>query len=385
MDGDLLESYLISRYFTLIFTTMKIVTVSLLNNVPLNTWWKSGSFFVNNTLWKNNDLLFLYFHKEWEQKWEIPNRIAFNAKYINKKFRFKFLPDFLQKMNYEFLFNKWELKNIKADVILLEFPYLYHIAKIISKQNNNCPIYLLEHNIEYQYYKREWSKLWWFIKIYERYVLKHVSKIITVSKHDYEYIKQSKLNKSVYLIKHWVADEIYNPNWESHCFNNAKFNILFYWSLKSEFNKKALYYLYNEISPRLWDEYQINVCWRNVDNIPDKNNLKFHWFVEKIEDYIRWCDAVIAPITETVWVNMRILESLYCWKIVLTNSACLKWLDEDLKDAVFMCDSIEDYLKILNKLLSDKKYRLECEKKIKNTINKYIEDWEKILNTIFVD
>lgn len=360
---------------------MKITTISLLNNTPLNTWWKSASFFVNNTLWKENDLLFLYFHKEENQQWVTPENITFKTKYVNKKFKFSLLPDLLQKMNYEFLFSKWELKNIKTDIVLLEFPYLYHIAKIISHYNNNCPIIMMAHNIEHQYYKREWSKLWWLIKLYEDFVLRRVNKIISISQHDYEYIK--KLNKNVNLIKLWVSSEVYKPEWDSHDFNNWKFNILFYWSLKLQFNRNALNFIYNELSPKLWDRYQINVCWKNTDNMDDKDNLKFQWFVEKIENYIRWSDIVIVPVKETVWVNMRILESLYCWKIVLASSACVKWLDEDLRDVVFACDGIKDYAELLNKLSSDKKFKLEQEKKIKEVVRKYINKNEKLLNEIF--
>ena len=363
---------------------MKIVTVSLLKNTPLNTWGKSASFFVNNALWKGNNLLFLYFHKEENQQWITPWQILFKTKYIGKKFKFKRIPDFLQKMNYEFLFNKWELKDIKTDVVLLEFPYLYHIAKIISKQNNNCPIYLLEHNIEYQYFKREKSKLRQFVKLYEMFVLKRVNKILCISDHDYQFINNLRINKNTYLLKLGVSSEIYRPQWNSFKFNNNKFNLLFYWSLKALFNKNALSYLYNEIAPQLWaSTYQINVCGKNVDDIQDKNNVKFHWFVDKIEDYIRWCDAVIVPIKDTVWVNMRILESLYCWKIVITTAACLKWLDETLRDIVFVCDNINDYVKTLDRLSSDKKYKKEREKKIKKSIKSYIETNEKYLNDIF--
>ena len=342
---------------------MKITTVSLLNNTPLNTWWKSASFFVNNALWKENDLLFLYFHKEENQQWVTPKNISFKKKYVNKELKFSWLPDLLQKMNFEFLFSKWELKSIKTDTVLLEFPYLYHIAKIISRFNNNCSIIMMAHNIEHQYYKREWSKVWRLIKLYENYVLKRVNKIICISHHDYEYIR--KINKNVDLIKLWVSSEIYTSDWDAHNFGNWRFNILFYWSLKLQFNKEALNFVYNELCPKLWDKYQVNVCWKNVDNLEDKNNLKFQWFVERIEDYIRWSNVVIVPIKQTAWVNMRILESLYCWKIVLTTSACLKWLDEDLKEAVFVCDKVEDYVDILNKLSSDKKFKENQEKKIK--------------------
>ena len=381
MDGVLLENILRNNDFYFNYYTMKIVTVSLLKNTPLNTWWKSASFFVNNALWKKNELLFLYFNKEENQQWVTPKDIPFKTKFIDKNLRFSWLPDLLQKMDLEFLFSKEELKNIKTDVVLLEFPYLYHIAKIISKNNNNCPIIMLAHNVEHQYYKREWSKLWWLIKLYEDYVLKKVDKILCISNHDYEYIK--KINKNANLIKLWVSSEIYTPNWDAHNFDNWKFSILFYGSLKLQFNKEALNFVYNDLCPKLWENFQINVCWKNVDNMEDKNNLKFQWFVEKIEDYIRWSDAVIVPIKQTVWVNMRILESLYCWKIVLTTPACLKWLDEDLREAVFVCDTVDDYLRILEKLQKDKEYKLGQEGKIKGIVKKYVNNNEKFLNDIF--
>jgi len=362
---------------------MKIATVSLLNNIPLNTGGKSASFFVNNTVWKYHKLNFYYFYQENNQEWEIPNWINFTSKYIKKKFKFSFFPDLLQKMNYEFILSKWELKDIKADIVLLEFPYLYHLAKIISKNNNNCPIYLLAHNIEYQYYKRENSKLWRFIKIFEEYIFKKVTKIICISKHDCQHIKKLWLN-NVNLMKLWVSDEIYNLNWQSYNFNNNKFNILFYWSLKASFNQNALKFIYNDLCPNLWNDFLVNVCWKNVNNIQDKENIKFHWFVEKLEDYIRWCDVVIVPIKETVWINMRILESLYCWKIVLASSSSMKWLDVDLEKLVFKCDTVDDYINILEKLQKDKKYRLACEKDIKEAISNYIANWEEILKDIFI-
>jgi hypothetical protein len=94
------------------------------------------------------------------------------------------------------------LKNIKTDLVLLEFPYLYHIARIISKNNNSCPIYLLEHNIEWKYLKGENSKIWRFVKIFEEYVIKNVTKVLAISLNEYEYIKNSKLNDNVILLEH---------------------------------------------------------------------------------------------------------------------------------------------------------------------------------------
>jgi hypothetical protein len=45
-----------------------------------------------------------------------------------------------------------------------------------------------------------------------------------------------------------------------------------------------------------------------------------------------------------------------------------------LRDTVLVCENVEDYIKILGKLQKDKKYKLECESKVKHVINKYTKD-----------
>jgi len=210
---------------------MEITTISLQNNIPIRNWWTSCSFYINNIIWQKHKLNFLYFLKDNNQIWEIPMQINFSSQYIHNSHTISLLPKLLQRMNFEFLFWNSELKKIKTEIILLESPYLFHIAKIISKHNNNCPIYLLEHNIESEYYRREWFKFWKIIEFYEKWVLKRVNKVFTISKHDYLYFKNLNFLKNISYLKLWVSKEIFSPDWDKYDFNTNKLNILFYWSL----------------------------------------------------------------------------------------------------------------------------------------------------------
>jgi hypothetical protein len=49
-------------------------------------------------------------------------------------------------------------------------------------------------------------------------------------------------------------------------------------------------------------------------------------------------------------------------------------LNKDLEKLVFKCDTADDYIKTLENLQKDTKYKLGYEKNIKDTIKKYIKD-----------
>lgn len=363
---------------------MKITTVSLLNNIPISSWWTSLSFFVNNILWKNSELTFLYFHQEEDRKGFIPKSNSFSSRFISKSFKFPLFPTLLQKMSFEFLFSQKALKGIKTDIVLLEFPYLYHIAKIISRNNNNCPIYLLEHNIEWKYYKADWSKIWRLIKIFEQYVIKHVSKVIAISPNDFSFLQKQWLNSNITLLEPWVLTDIYSPEGNVFNFNNGKFNILFYGSLNTAMNKYALEYIYHELSETLPNDYFIHIGGKNVSKFIDKKQLQFLGFVPRIDDYIRGADVVIIPIKNGAWVKIRLLESLYCGKVVLASKEALEGLPQILRTVVFECNSSEEYLKILEKLRWNLQYKSDCEKRVREAVTLYIEDNEKKVSDIFI-
>jgi hypothetical protein len=259
---------------------MKIAVISLIDIIPLNTGGKMGSFYLINTVAKKFDVDFYYFEKIENEKGLIP-KINFKRHYLKSNINLP-LPSFLKKMHFEFLFDKKELKKIKCDIVYLDFPYLYHIAKIVSKYNNNAPIILVEHNIEWQYYKQNNSKLWYLIKLWEEFVVKNVDAVICISEKDYKYWKNKYPNKKIYFVEHGVVGEVFNPNGKKFKFEDNKFNLLFYGKLDVEQNIWALRFIKNRLVPLLDEKTIVNVFGSGKvkeDLIKDKK-IKYYGLVK---------------------------------------------------------------------------------------------------------
>ena len=362
---------------------MKIAVISLIDIIPLNTGGKMGSFYLINTIAKKFDVDFYYFEKIENEKGLIP-KINFKRHYLKSNINLP-LPSFLKKMHFEFLFDKKELKKIKCDIVYLDFPYLYHIAKMVSKYNNNAPIILVEHNIEWQYYKQNNSKLWYLIKLWEEFVVKNVDAVICISEKDYKYWKNKYPNKKIYFVEHGVVDEVFNPNGKKFKFEDNKFNLLFYGKLDVEQNIWALRFIKNKLVPLLDEKTIVNVFGSGKvkeDLIKDKK-IKYYGLVENPAEYIRGADLVIVPLNNNAGVKMRILESLYCGKVVLTTPQGAEGLPNELKDLVIVCKDEKEFIEKINYFKINKDKLSEKEKEIIEKINEYGEKSEKIILRTF--
>ena len=357
---------------------MKIAVISLINIIPLNSGGKMGSFYLINNIAKKFDVDFYYFEKINDQKGIIP-KINFKINSLKSNINL-LLPSFLKKMHFEFLFSKKTLKKIKCDIVYLDFPYLYHIAKIVSTKNKNTPIILVEHNVEWQYYKQNNFKLWYVIKLWEEFVVKKVVAVICVSKKDYKYWKNKHPNKKIYFIEHGVIDEIFNPYGKTFKFQNNKFNLLFYGKLDIEQNIWALRFIKSKLIPLLDKETIVNIfgSGKVKEELISDKKIKYYGLVENPAEYIRGADLVIVPLNNSAGVKMRILESLYCGKVVLTTPQGAEGLPNELKDLVIVCNNEKEFIEKINYFKINKS-RLS-KKEIIKKINEYREkSREKIL------
>lgn len=365
---------------------MKICTISLINNQPINTGGKSLSYYVNSLLSKKHTVQFYYFEDTGESIW-LSYTAWFEPIHIQKEnpWFFRLFPAFLQKMHFEFLmWNRSELRKIQTDCILLEFPYLYHIAKSISKRNNNCPIILLEHNIEWQYFRSSGSILWILVYFFEMYVLRRIKNIITISPKDAEYLKEHYRSKSIYSLEPWVISEIYTKEWEKFNYNTG-WNILFYGRLDAPTNNEALQYLMSEIVPSLPENTRLNIFWSGkIDTKMFQDKwIVFHGTVPSPVPYIRWADMMIVPIKNAAWVKIRLLEWLYCEKIILCSPEAAEWLHPLLQECVIICKETKNYIDTIQKLIIDMEYRRHQEDTITKNIARYKELNENSIYTIF--
>jgi glycosyltransferase involved in cell wall biosynthesis len=105
--------------------------------------------------------------------------------------------------------------------------------------------------------------------------------------------------------------------------------VLFFWSFEYKPNIEALEIINTEIIPNSNNEILFMVIWKWIENFSTKNtNIKYIGYVPNIEDYIIWSDLVIAPLISGGWTKLKIIESLWYWKKVITTEIWWEWIEK---------------------------------------------------------
>ncbi len=367
----------------------ELIGVTLIKPVPLNSGGKLVTFNIMNMFSEKTRSVLIYLEDRNEKAGTLPD-INFELKTLSLNSRLskllgfilRIFPKQLRAFHPEHLFNN-ELRNIKADVVYLDFPYLFHIAWLISKQYN-APIILGEHNIEWKYYKNDNSILWRAIKLWEEFVISHVDAVITISYADYKYLKSMFPDKRIiYLLP--LLPEVYNyniPKTESnvHLHSERCFNLLFYGRLDVPQNQYALRFI-REICGVLPDGVCIHIFGsgnfqRILGNLLKKcKKVRFYGTVDNPLDYVERTDAVLVPLRNSGGVKLRVLESLYLGKIVFATPEAVEGLPPQLRELVFVFNNELEFFKLLESVRTfDKK---ELRKRAFRTRSRFISEVQK--------
>jgi len=327
----------------------KLAYLSLIDIFPVNTGGKSVAYDFLLKYSKEYDVTLYFLEKSvFREKGFIPKKIPFKIIHIKKHSFLNKLP-LIKKFHLELLSNTHELNMIKCDVVHLDFPYLYPIAKKIAKQNN-ANLILGAHNIEWKYYRMNKNIFWPILKIYENFVFRHVDKIKVISKSDYDYLSDFKnLKNKLEYVPSDVNKSIFNPYGKKHNYDKKYINLLFYGNLSTEQNIWALNYLKKKILSKLNEKYLLNVFGIGLRNESLVEDYKINYFgpIDNPAEYIRGCDAVIVPLNNGAGTKIRVLESVMCGKKVLVSLPVYEGLSKNFKKRVILCRNDKEFIKNL--------------------------------------
>ena len=91
------------------------------------------------------------------------------------------------------------------------------------------------------------------------------------------------------------------------------------------------------INPKLqkkWFNYKIFICWWGLDEDKYKNtdSIIYTGFISDIEKYIKGCDIMINPILSGWGVKTKVIESLACWKTIISTIKWAEWVVLDVTE-----------------------------------------------------
>lgn len=303
---------------------------------PPTTWWSRFIYNFLKFLSNKNNVFFINEKNNSSYKNDLENIKTFE---IIKNWKIKFL-DFLLIIKIIKI-----IKENKIDVIIMEYPwfwlYIYFVKKITWVK-----VILQEHNLEFERFKS--NKYWWWkiLYYYEKWVYKIVDDIFYISSEDKKNAEKYFWIKNKWQIcNYWINSNLFNTNWnqdskaklkEQYKINENKKIISFFWKLDYYPNTEALDIIFENIYPKLIEKklnFKLIINWNPIpEKYKNLKNIIFTWNVINIQDYIKWCNIMINPILSWWWVKTKVIESIACWKTIISTKKWAEWINEQITD-----------------------------------------------------
>lgn len=234
------------------------------------------------------------------------------------------------------------VKEEKADVILLEYPY-HAIAAYRAKQTTGAKIILHQHNIEHLRFK-QLGKWWWrLLKSYEAWACRKADLILFKTEEDRNHaVENFGITEDKCLIVPYGIEEP-TPAQEDirtkHRIKEDEKLLLFAGTLDYEPNAEAVKNIYEKLVPQLEQlgtSYKVLICGRN--KFPSFQYLKNYIHanvvqageVEDIAPYFQSADVFINPVLSGGGVQTKIIDALAHNCNVVAFDRCLQGIDSSV-------------------------------------------------------
>lgn len=247
-------------------------------------------------------------------------------------------------------------KKIKADAIILEYPY-HAIAGILAKKLLNITYILHEHNIEFARFKHL-GKWWWkLLFYYEQWACQHADLIFFKTKEDVSTaVALFGLNAKKCCVVPYGIEKYKPPKKETIRqqlqLTGSEKIILFAGTLDYKPNAEAVVHIFRKLVPELEKSnelFKILICGRlKKKAFQYLKELKhphvlFLGEVENIEPYYSISDVFINPVLYTGGVQTKIIEALAFHVAVVAFHPALAGIETALAASKIFAVENEDW------------------------------------------
>lgn len=254
----------------------------------------------------------------------------------------------------------------------------------------NC--LLTEHNVEYLRYLR-WiekekniikkiyiKKQYEDLKQYETNTIKKFKTCVVMSKYDQSILEKYATNTTFKIIPNGTDTEYFKPEISRH---DVK-SLIWVGGMIQWPNIDAVEYFVTEVFPLIIakdPDIIFNVVGADPIKILYKskyaNNIRVHGFVDDIRPIVSASNIYVAPIRIGSGTKLKILDAMAMGKCVVTTSVGLEGIDANVGSDIFVCDTPNEFAKMVLKLLSDTELVRKTGENARNLImNRY--SWDRI-------
>jgi len=283
---------------------------------------------------------------------------------------------------------KKELGNKKIDIVIYEYWHAYETINYFKSRG--IPTILDMHNVLWQSYKIQIKSNNWLPRkvkelIVDRYkdkeqnIWKEFNGLIAINQKELEYVRTILDNQSnltlipmgIDLAKWHVKRKISKPN-----------RIGFYGGLASLHNQKSVMKCFYNIMPKVWEKLPEIEFWI-IGSQPPKKIIKLQdydervvvtGFVEKVQDVLKTMSLMIIPWEGTYGFRSRIVEMIAIGLPVITSYDAIDGMNISKKNRIYCTNIIEDYPKIVFRILKPEKQNMK--KASKNLNHKFFQKFD---------
>ncbi|MGL2993905.1 glycosyltransferase [Flavobacterium sp. TSSA_36] len=205
--------------------------------------------------------------------------------------------------------------------------------------------------------------------------------VITISDFEENYMKSICDSNKIMTISNVHYTKIDKA--ETFTFEDRK-DILFIGSTHAP-NVDALYYLYQEIMPKIWKthpEITVNII-GNVDTLIDDiqhPNFIFHGYVPSIETFFKTNKLMIAPLRYGAGVKGKIGQSFEYFLPLVTTSIGIEGMKIKDNENAFVADLPEEFAEKVIQLYTDKEIWMKFHEKSEESLMPFSK--EKVIEQI---
>jgi polysaccharide biosynthesis protein PslH len=261
------------------------------------------------------------------------------------------------------------LQQNQYDIIQLEGLYLAYYIKIIRKYSN-ARIALRAHNIEHEIWERNARheksliKRWYLLKLsfrikrFKLSIMNHYDFLIPITERDCaQYHKLGNTRPT------HVVPVGYDMPLQGHDPKNVNYPSLFFIGALDWFpNQEGLLWFLEKIWPALMKKKSslvFHIAGRNAPKWLQKRFREFPGvnFIGEIDDahqFMNQYAIMIAPLFSGSGMRVKIIEGMALGKTIVTTSIGAEGIDVDSGKNIFIKDTEQDFLNIIDQVLNNK-------------------------------
>lgn len=259
------------------------------------------------------------------------------------------------------------IKKENFDTVLLDRSMYGTLAKKIKQQCPDVKIWVFLHNIEKNYFKNKISKSNPIAKLVlqfpykaicksEKETLYYADKLLTLTQRDSETLSK-EYGKSADQVLPMAFYDSFDQSKvcisENDIFDG---DILFIGSLFNA-NYDGIKWFVEKVMPEL-PNYRLKIVGKNFEEKKvelSRDNVEVIGTVDNLSEYYYANNIMIMPIPYGDGIKIKTAEALMYGKTILASDEALEGYDVNGVDGIYRCNSKEDYISTINKLLSESK------------------------------